>query len=176
MDEFFIHRISNKILYSEKGRKSKKYRAFIWVKINGIIVGGIIGINVENNVHFKKKSINAKSFYKKLLRCYFVLIFSIIIFIIGFDYGLFSHLFATQLFIRLMSCQMEMYLLQKTINNIILSLAKEIKIQLILNEEMKFLIKLLIIFAIGFLYKLFLKEKLAYLMDIMASFFTISLK
>ena len=113
---------------------------------------------------------------KKLLRCYFVLIFSIIIFIIGFDYGLFSHLFATKLFIRLMSCQMEMYLLQKTINNIILSLAKEIKIQLILNEEMKFLIKLLIIFAIGFLYKLFLKEKLAYLMDIMASFFTISLK
>ena len=113
---------------------------------------------------------------RKLLRCYFVLIFSIIIFIIGYDYGLFSHLFATKLFLQLMSCQLEIYLLQNTINNIILSLAKKIKIQLILNEEIKFLIKLLIIFVIGFLYKRLLKEKLAHFMDIIASFFSINLK
>ena len=101
----------------------------------------------------------------KLYRCYFVLIFCVSIFIIGYDYGFLSDLFAHKIFVKLMSCQMEMYLIQKTIKHIFNELEKIIRFPLLLNMEMQFLIKLLIIFLIGFLYKIFLKEKCSLLLD-----------
>ena len=101
----------------------------------------------------------------KLYRCYFVLIFCVFIFIISYDYGLLSNIFAHKFCAKIMSCQMEMYLIQNTMNNIIHEFKKKMKISFILNSEMKFLIKLLIIFVFGYLYKQLLKEKLARLLD-----------
>ena len=45
-----------------------------------------------------------------LFRCYFVLLFCILIFISGFDYGYLSELISKRLCKEIMSCQMEMYL------------------------------------------------------------------
>ena len=100
-----------------------------------------------------------------LYRCYFVLIFCFSIFIIAYDYGFFSDIFAKKLCVTIMNCQMEMYLIQITINNIIFKIEKQIKIKFAFNEETQFLLKLLVIFFFGYLYKKFLKEKLAFFLD-----------
>ena len=54
-----------------------------------------------------------------LLRCFFVLIFNAFILLFGLDYGYLSDIFANKLCQTIMSCQMEMYLFQSIINNII---------------------------------------------------------
>ena len=51
-----------------------------------------------------------------LYRCYFIQIFLIFIFIIGYDYGYLSNIFSNKICRKIMSCQMEMYLLQITID------------------------------------------------------------
>ena len=108
-------------------------------------------------------------FNNKIHRCYFVVIFSIFIFIIGYDYGFLSYIFAKKFFIKVMSCQMEMFLMQKTMNNIIRSMKKKLKLQINLNQEIIFLIKVLIIFVTGYSYKILLKEKFARVMDTITS-------
>ena len=50
-----------------------------------------------------------------LYRCYFVLIFCFYIFIISYDYGFLSDLFSKKICIKIMSCQMEMYLFQNNL-------------------------------------------------------------
>lgn len=105
-----------------------------------------------------------------LYRCYFILIFSIFIFIIGYDYGILSILFAQKLFVKIMSCQMEMFLIQKTMNNIINEVKRKLKIQIIWNSEVVFLIKLLMIFEVGYLYKMMFKQRLAKFLDLIVSF------
>ena len=101
----------------------------------------------------------------KLYRCYFVLIFCVFIFIISNDYGYLSNIFAHKLFVKIMSCQMEIYLIQNTMNNIIDDFQKTMQFSVQLNSELKFLSKLIIIFIAGYLYKILLKEKLANFMD-----------
>ena len=54
----------------------------------------------------------------KLYRCYFVLIFCFYVFIASLDYGFLSILFSNKIFVKIKSCQMEMYLIQIRINNI----------------------------------------------------------
>ena len=105
-----------------------------------------------------------------LYRCYFVLIFCVIIFIIGYDYGYFSDLFGCKLSVKIMSCQMEMYLIQNTINNIISKYIGKSRLKFEFNEEIIFLIKLIIIFGVGYFYKISLKEKFATLLDALLSF------
>ena len=61
-------------------------------------------------------------FNNKLIRCYFVLIFCLCIFLISFDYGYLSNIIRNKIFKEIMSCQMEMYLLQYTLNNILIFL------------------------------------------------------
>lgn len=101
-----------------------------------------------------------------LFRCYFVLIFCFSIFIISYDYGFLSDLFASKLFAKIMSCQIEMYLLQRTINNILLKIIGRKKFESIFNKEMQFLIKLFFIFIFGYFYKILFREKFAKLFDI----------
>ena len=101
-----------------------------------------------------------------LYRCYFVLIFCVYIFIICYDYGFLSDLFAKKICVKIMSCQMEMYLIQNTINNIIYKIHIALKYEFEFNKELKFLIKLLIIFLVAYLYKVLLKEKLAHFLDV----------
>lgn len=101
-----------------------------------------------------------------LYRCYFVLIFCAYIFVICYDYGFLSDLFAKRLFIKIMSCQMEMYLIQNTINNIIYKINNQFKSEIVIHKELKFFLKLLIIFLVAYLYKALFKEKLAHFLDI----------
>ena len=85
------------------------------------------------------------------------MIFCFYIFIISYDYGFLSDLFYKKICIKIMSCQMEMYLFQNTINNIIYKINKTFKYEIEINKEMNFLIKLLIIFFVAYLYKSLLK-------------------
>ena len=55
-----------------------------------------------------------------LLRCHFVLIFCFFIFIFGYDYGYLSDILSSKSCKLIMSCQMEMYLLQRTVNTILI--------------------------------------------------------
>jgi len=106
-------------------------------------------------------------FNHQLLRCYFVLIFSFFIFIISYDYGILSDLFAHKLCVKIMSCQMEMFLFQKAINNIFrFPTIKKNFISMFNNKQTQFLIKLFMIFICGYFYKILFKEKFAKLLDI----------
>ena len=91
-------------------------------------------------------------------RCYFVIIFCVFIFVSGFDYGYLSDVISHRICQNIMSCQMEMYLFQNTINNIIDTIIKFLNLSVSLNEEIEFLFKLIIIFIIGYSYKKFVKE------------------
>ena len=101
-----------------------------------------------------------------LYRCIFVLIFSFFIFVLSFDYGYLSDLFSYIYIDKIMSCQMEIYLIQNTINNIFYNIINKRKFEKVFNNEVQFVIKLHIIFIIAYLYKIFLKEKLANYFDI----------
>lgn len=98
----------------------------------------------------------------KLIRCYFVLIFCLCIFLISYDYGYFSTIIKKKIFKEIMSCQMEMYLLQRCLNNI---LVKNLNSYIPQNEELKFLIKVVFIFIISYIYKKKFREKLGITMD-----------
>ena len=93
-----------------------------------------------------------------LSRCYFVLIFCVFIFISGFDYGYLSDCISNRICQDIMSCQMEMYLLQNTINHITNTISNYLNCHISLNTEIEFLLKLVIIFIIGFFYRKFAKE------------------
>ena len=100
-----------------------------------------------------------------LYRCYFVLIFCVFIFITSYDYGYLSNLFSHKFFYTIMSCQMEMYLLHRTINETFNIYINKRMFESLFNLEIQFLIKLFIVFIIGFLYKILLREKCAKLFD-----------
>ena len=106
-----------------------------------------------------------KKYNRILSHCYFVLIFCIFIFIIGFDYGFLSILLSHKIPKIIMSCQMEIYLTQLTVNNIIKKVTSKINFGKIHSEEKIFLMKLLIIFFVGYLYKKLYKEKFASFLD-----------
>ena len=57
---------------------------------------------------------------KILFRCYFVLILSIYIFIISYDYGYLSALVSKRIFKIIMSAQIEMYLIQINVDKFII--------------------------------------------------------
>lgn len=97
-----------------------------------------------------------------LYRCYFVIIFNVFILFFGLDYGYLSDILTNRLCQTIMSCQMEMYLIQNVINGII---TNQIKFHIKMNEELRFLLKLLIIFLVGYSYKIILKERLAKILD-----------
>ena len=81
--------------------------------------------------------------YNHLRRCYFVLIFCICTFLISFDYGSLSNIIKKRICKEIMSCQMEMYLYQFELNDI---LSKIMKYHWIKNDELIFFGKLGFIF------------------------------
>jgi hypothetical protein len=101
-----------------------------------------------------------------LARGYFVLIFCVSIFIIGFDYGLLSNFFEMKIIRIIMGCQMEMFLLQHTINRILTNIIIKIHLKFSPNLEVQYYIKLVIIFIMALIYKNLFKEKFAKAMDI----------
>ena len=104
-----------------------------------------------------------------LHRCYYVLIFCIFIFVFGYDYGYLSNLISMKYSKIIMSCQMEMYLIHFSLNNIIEKIMKYNKWKFPSNIEYVFIIKVIIIFIIAFIYKSLLKEKLALIMDLIVN-------
>ena len=82
-------------------------------------------------------------FNNKLIRCYFVLIFCLCIFLISYDYGYISNLIRIKLCKEAMSCQLEMYLLHNSLNNILIKILNNHSQQ---NAELMFLITILFIF------------------------------
>ena len=100
-----------------------------------------------------------------LLRCYFIIIFCIFIFISGYEYGFLSDLFASKFFVILMNCQMEMYLVQITINDIFNKLINNERFVNKYNNETQLLVKLFIIFISAYSYKICLKDKFSKLLD-----------
>ena len=103
-----------------------------------------------------------EKFNKKLLRCYFVLIFCACIFLISYDYGYLSNLVKMKICKEIMSCQMEMYLLHISLNQILIEILKN---HFPKNEELKFLLKICFIFIISYIYKKLFKTKLSIFMD-----------
>ena len=101
-------------------------------------------------------------FNDKLIRCYFVLIFCLCIFLISYDYGYLSTIIKKKICKEIMSCQMEMYLLQRCLNNILI---QNLNSHMPKNEELKFFIKIVFIFIISYIYKKKINEKLAIIMD-----------
>ena len=101
-----------------------------------------------------------------LYRCYFVLIFCLFIFIISFDYGYLSKLFSKNISKNIMSCQLEMYLLQNTLNSIMSDIMLINNWKYPSNSDLEFFIKLLVIFIISFIYKKLLKGPLSIIFDI----------
>ena len=79
-----------------------------------------------------------------LYRCYFVLIFCLFIFIISFDYGYLSKLFSKNISKNIMSCQLEMYLLQNTLNSIMSDIMLINNWKYPSNSDLEFFIKLLV--------------------------------
>jgi peptidoglycan/LPS O-acetylase OafA/YrhL len=100
--------------------------------------------------------------YNYLRRCHFVLIFCVCIFLISFDYGYLSNTIKKKICKEIMSCQMEMYLIHKELNNI---LSKIIKRFWIKNTELIFLEKLGCIFIIAYIYRKLFRDKISILMD-----------
>ena len=73
-------------------------------------------------------------YYNNILsRCYFVIIFCIFIFISGYDYGYLSDFISNRIFQNIISCQMEMYLIQNTTNNIINTISNHLNWHISLN-------------------------------------------
>ena len=134
-----------------------KYRNKIWIKgiftlIQIVLPFGIYFIMLKYNLNLK--------------RCYFVLIFCLFIFICGFDYGYLSDIFEMKIAKIIMSHQMEMYLLQKTVNNILLKIMNKVQLKFPPILEFEYYVKLLIIYIFAFIYKKWMKENLAKILDI----------
>ena len=107
-------------------------------------------------------------FDDKLIRCYFVLIFCVFIFLISYDYGCLSNIMKIEIFKKILSCQMEMYLLQNTLNSILINILNNHWTQ---NAEFNFLIKIVFIFIISYIYRKLFREKLAIFMDKIVALF-----
>ena len=106
-----------------------------------------------------------------LYRCYFIQFSLIFIFITGYDYGYLSNIFSITICRKIMSCQVEMYLMQITIDKTLKKSKAIIYLENQLNREILFLIKLIIIFGFSFIYILFFKERFAKYMDKVSLFF-----
>lgn len=116
------------------------------------ILTSLILYLIMNNLHY-------------LYCCYFVLIFCFYIFIIGYDYGYLPDIISNKTIQMIMNPQMEMYLSHVSINRMIEKNSFMIFLMQNMNEEIKFFIKLIIIFLFGFLYKKLLKERFSKIMD-----------
>lgn len=103
--------------------------------------------------------------YDKILyRCYFVLILSIYVFIISFDYGYLSILVSKKIFKIIMSAPMEMYLIQINVNITFEKyFGRNYKSKI--SGEFIFFTKFIIIFTISYFYRKFYRDKFAILMD-----------
>jgi hypothetical protein len=113
--------------------------------------------------------------FQNLYRCYFVMIFVLyiiklakyncdIVFIIGYDYGYLSYIISNKFIQFIMNPQMEMYLSHISINSIITT-NKFFYFLSYLDKKLIFIIKLIIIFSFGLLYKKLLKERLSKSLD-----------
>lgn len=122
------------------------------------IIFTLIQINSPTIVYFFMYKYNFV-----LHRCYFVLIFCVFIFLIGYDYGYLSKIISHRFFKLIMGCQMEMYLFQITLNNIINRNMRFIIKKFLYYPE--FIIKIIIIFIVAFIYKILFKQKLAKMLD-----------
>lgn len=103
--------------------------------------------------------------YDKIIyRCYFVLIYCLLIPIISFDYGYLSYLFSLKYFKKIMSYQLEMYLFQLNVNDLIIKIMifKKWKFP---PRVLFFFIRLLIIFLFALIYKNLFKEPFAKILD-----------
>ena len=100
--------------------------------------------------------------YRFLDRMYFVFIFVVSIFIIGFDYGYISNIIKKKICKEIMSCQMEMYLSHINLNKILVKIMKNNWPK---NNELAFFINCIFIFINAYAYKKLLKDKLAIFMD-----------
>jgi peptidoglycan/LPS O-acetylase OafA/YrhL len=100
--------------------------------------------------------------YNYLYRCYFVLIFCPFTFLISLDYGYLSNINNNKICKKIMSCQMEMYLLQSQLNN---TLRLILKNHWPNNRELTFSIKVGFIFLISYIYKKLFRDKFAIFMD-----------
>ena len=98
-------------------------------------------------------------------RGHFALFFSIITILFGFDYGLISNILSTKIVQIIISCQIEMYILQFNINHFIIKLLFKKNPKNNIEIEIHFIIKLIIIFTIAFLYNKTLKPKLTNIFD-----------
>ena len=125
------------------------------------IIFTLIQINATTIIYFLMYKYNFV-----LHRCYFVLIFCVFIFVIGYDYGYLSKIISQSFFKLIMGCQMEMYLFQMTLNDIINKNMKYIKMKFHNYPEFQFIIKIIIIFIVAFIYKILFKQKLAKILDL----------
>ena len=100
----------------------------------------------------------------KLLRCYFVLIFCIYIFIIGFDYGYLSKFTSQKIFKIIISTQLEMYLIQFNVHYTFDKYFGENRIGK-LYRLFTYYMEVIIIFTIAYFYRKFFRDKFAKLMD-----------
>lgn len=97
-------------------------------------------------------------FDRVMYRCYFTIIFCSFIFIISFDFGYISDLFSNKFMIKITCCQMEMYIIQRTINETFYKIINKKKFELSFDSEINFLIKLFIIFITAYLYRILLRD------------------
>ena len=105
--------------------------------------------------------------YKSLYRFFYIILFCIFVLLISYDYGYLSDIISQKLFVNLMSCQFEMYLLQFK-SEIFFKYLKisyfSISNNLIFMEFI-FHLKLVFIFLISYTYKIMFKQKLATFLD-----------
>ena len=99
---------------------------------------------------------------KNLFRCYFLLILSTYTFIISYDFGYLSYLSSLKIIKIIMSAQMEMYLIQMNVHKTFDIKLKNFKHRL---SPLYYYLKLITIIIISFTYRIFLRDKLAKLMD-----------
>ena len=103
--------------------------------------------------------------YSNLGRKFFIFIFTASTFIIGFDYGIITNIVKKEICQKIMSCQMEMYLLHPDLNAILVKIFKILNKNWPKNRELNFLIKFLFVFINSYAYKKYLRNKLAVFMD-----------
>jgi hypothetical protein len=100
-----------------------------------------------------------------LFRCHFILIFCGFIFIFGFDYGYLSNIISMKLFQTIMSCQMEMYQIQITLNNLMRKFGLYNHLKFSSDLELQFIMKVIVIFIFAFIYKKMFKEIFSKILD-----------
>lgn len=105
--------------------------------------------------------------YNYLYNCCHVIFCCFFIFIIAYDFGYLSNIINNKILNILMSCQYEMYILQSRFDFLFKShYSMKSQKKKLLYKEMIFHLNLFSIFIISYLYKIFMKDKLSKLMDI----------